>query len=43
MALVQRSARSFTRRALLRRSALTGAGLAAGLGPLRAFGQGTPA
>jgi alkaline phosphatase D len=31
-----------TRRTLLRRSALAGGGLAAGLGPLRAFGQSAP-
>jgi alkaline phosphatase D len=32
-----------TRRALLRCSALAGAGMAAGLAPLRAFGQSAPA
>jgi alkaline phosphatase D len=44
MAMIRPPIRPLTRRSLLRRSALVGAGLAAGLGPLRAFAQqGAPA
>jgi alkaline phosphatase D len=42
MTLIRPVGRPLSRRALLRRSALAGAGLAAGLVPLRAFGQSAP-
>ena len=42
MALIRSASGPMTRRAMLRRSALAGGGLAAGLGPLRAFGQSAP-
>jgi alkaline phosphatase D len=43
MALIRSPSRQMTRRTLLRRSALAGAGLAAGLVPVRAFAQAAPA